>query len=38
VLVRSARRTTLRLAADWPWAIDLLTAFIRLPGWATAPG
>lgn len=38
VLVRSARRTTLRLAAGWPWATDLLTAFIRLPGWAPAPG
>jgi hypothetical protein len=38
VLVRSARRTTLRLAAGWPWATDLLTAFARLPGWAPAPG
>lgn len=38
VLVRSARRTTLRLAAGWPWASDLLTAFTRLPGWAPAPG
>jgi len=32
VLVRSARRTTLRPAAGWPWANDLLTAFARLPG------
>ena len=38
VLVRSARRTTLRPAAGWPWANDLLTAFARLPGWAPAPG
>ena len=38
VLVRSARRTTLRLAAGWPWATDLLAAFTRLPGWAPAPG
>jgi hypothetical protein len=37
VLVRSARRTTLRLAVGWPWATDLLTAFARLPGWAPAP-
>lgn len=38
VLVHSARRTTLRLAAEWPWATDLVTAFARLPGWAPAPG
>ena len=38
VLVRSARRTTLRLAAGWPWATDLVTAFARLPGWTPAPG
>lgn len=38
MLVRSARRTTLRLAAAWPWATDLLTAFTRLPGWTPAPG
>ncbi|MDI3313933.1 MAG: IS1380 family transposase [Mycobacterium sp.] len=38
VLVRSARRTTLRLGANWPWAIDLLTAFTRLPGWVAVPG
>jgi hypothetical protein len=38
VLVHSARRTTLRLAAGWPWATDLVTAFTRLPGWAPAPG
>lgn len=34
VLIRSARRTTLRLAANWPWATDLVAAFTRLPGWA----
>ncbi|WP_039889463.1 IS1380 family transposase, partial [Mycobacterium xenopi] len=38
VLIHSARRTTLRLAAGWPWASDLVAAFARLPGWATAPG
>jgi Transposase DDE domain group 1 len=37
VLVRSARRTTLRLAAGWPWATDLVAAFTRLPGWSPAP-
>jgi hypothetical protein len=34
ILTRSARRTTLRIAAGWPWADQLLTAFTRLPGWA----
>ena len=29
-LTRSARRTTLRFAASWPWAPDLLTAFARV--------
>jgi hypothetical protein len=38
VLIHSARRTTLRLAAGWPWATDLVAAFARLPGWAPAPG
>ncbi|MGH3557206.1 MAG: IS1380 family transposase [Mycobacterium sp.] len=38
VLIHSARRTTLRLAAGWPWATDLVTAFARLPGWSAAPG
>lgn len=38
VIVRSARRSTLRLAAGWPWATDLVAAFGRLPGWAAAPG
>ncbi|MDA3641891.1 transposase [Mycobacterium xenopi] len=37
VLVRSARRTTLRLGASWPWATDLLTAFTRLHGWSASP-
>ena len=37
VLVRSARRTTLRLAAGWPWATDLVAAFTRLPGCSPAP-
>ena len=34
LLVRSARRTTLRIAAGWPWALDLVAAFGRLPNWA----
>ncbi|HXZ61501.1 MAG TPA: IS1380 family transposase [Acidimicrobiales bacterium] len=36
LLVRSARRTTLRIAEGWPWADDLVAAFGRLPGWALA--
>jgi hypothetical protein len=35
VLVRSARRTTLRLAAGWPWADELVQAFSRLPNWSS---
>jgi hypothetical protein len=35
ILVRSARRTTLRIAAGWPWADDLVAAFARLPGWTS---
>ena len=38
LLIHSARRTTLRLAAGWPWATDLAAAFTRLPGWAPVPG
>lgn len=34
VVVSSARRTTLRIAAGWPWADELVDAFGRLPGWA----
>jgi hypothetical protein len=33
IVVRSARRTTLRLAEGWPWADQLVTAFGRLPSW-----
>ncbi len=33
VVVRSARRSTLRLAEGWPWADDLVCAFGRLPSW-----
>ena len=33
VVVRSARRTTLRLAEGWPWATELVAAFGRLPSW-----
>jgi hypothetical protein len=36
VLVRSARRTTLRIAEGWPWADDLVVAFTRLPNWSSA--
>ena len=36
VLVRSARRTTLRIAEGWPWADDLVAAFTRLPNWSSA--
>jgi hypothetical protein len=35
LLVSSARRTTVRIAANWPWSGDLVAAFGRLPGWAT---
>jgi hypothetical protein len=34
VIVRSARRLTLRIAAGWPWADDLVNAFARLPSWS----
>ena len=34
VVVRSGRRTTLRVAEGWPWADQLVTAFARLPGWS----
>ena len=35
-LVRGGRRLRLRIAGDWPWARDLLTAVSRLN--ALAPG
>lgn len=31
VIVRSARRAILRIAAGWPWAAELVRAFARLP-------
>ena len=34
VLVRSARRLTVRIAAGWAWADELVAAFGRLPGWS----
>jgi len=34
LLVRSARRLTVRIAAGWAWADDLVSAFARLPGWS----
>ena len=30
VIARSGRRTRLRLAANWPWADQLVTAFARV--------
>ena len=33
IVVRSARRTTLRLAESWPWSDELVAAFGRLPKW-----
>jgi Transposase DDE domain group 1 len=29
-ITRSGRRTWLRIAETWPWATDLVTAYIRL--------
>jgi len=34
IVVRSARRTTVRIADGWPWADELVAAFGRLPGWS----
>jgi len=34
LLVRSGRRTTVRIAERWPWADQLVAAYARLPGWA----
>jgi len=36
LLVSSARRTTVRIAGNWPWADDLVAAFGWLPGWVHA--
>jgi len=33
IVVRSARRTSVRIADGWPWADELVAAFGRLPGW-----
>jgi hypothetical protein len=33
VIVRSGRRTTLRIAEGWAWAEELVAAWSRLPGW-----
>ena len=35
LLVSSARRRTVRIAAGWPWADELVGAFGRLPSWTT---
>lgn len=35
LVVHSARRHTVRIAAGWPWAEELVRAFARLPGWST---
>lgn len=32
IIARSGRRTRLRLAANWPWATDLVAAFDRVNG------
>ncbi len=34
VIVRSGRRLTLRIAAGWAWADELVAAFGRLPRYA----
>ena len=34
IIVRSARRVTLRIAAGWAWADELVSAFARLRGWS----
>jgi len=34
IIVRSGRRTTVRIAAGWPWADQLVAAFARLPNWS----
>jgi len=34
VIVRSARRVTLRITEGWPWAEELVAAFGRLPSWS----
>lgn len=34
LIVRSARRVVLRIAAGWPWADALVAAFGRLPSWS----
>jgi hypothetical protein len=36
IIVRSPRRTTLRLADSWPWADQLVDALGRLPSWEIA--
>ena len=36
ILVTSARRTSVRIAAGWPWADELVGAFGRLPSGATS--
>ena len=35
ILVSSARRRSVRIAAGWLWADELVAAFGRLPSWAT---
>lgn len=34
-IVRSARRTSVRVAEGWPWAQELVEAFGRIPSWST---
>ena len=33
IIVRSGRRSTLRIAEGWAWAQELVDAFGRLPSW-----
>jgi hypothetical protein len=33
ILISSARRRSVRIAAGWPWADELVGAFGRLPSW-----
>jgi hypothetical protein len=36
-LVRGGRRRQLKIAATWPWAHDIVTAFSRISALAHAP-
>jgi hypothetical protein len=36
-LTRGSRRRQLKIAASWPWAADIITAFTRIAALAHAP-